>query len=114
VDIDAIMDLAITAARDTFGRTVTYTPPGGGAAFTIAADFQRTASSEQTGQSVDYSTYSPVLDCRMADFDDEGVDPRQGALVTLTAEGIAQTYEVTDVQPTAVGTVVLVLGRRST
>lgn len=112
MDIDAIMDLAITATRDTFGRAVSYVPPGGGAAVSIVADFQRSAQTQSTGQTVEASTYAPVLDCRMADFEDAGIDPQQGALVSFTAEGVAQTYEVTDVHPTGVGSVVLVLGRR--
>ena len=112
MDIDAIMDLAITATRDTFGRAVSYVPPGGGAAVSLVADFIRTAASEAVGQSVDVSTYAPALDCREADFTAAGIVPEMGALVTLTVEGVQQTFEVVDVTPVAVGTVHLQLGRR--
>ncbi len=112
MDIDTIMDLAITATRRTFGGVVSYVPPRGGAAVSIVADFQRASLSQQAGQSVDLSTYSPALDCREADFTDAGIVPEMGALVTFTAEGVSQTFEVTDVQPVAVGSVHLILGRR--
>ena len=112
MDIDAIMDTAITAARDVFGRAVSYVPPGGGAAVSIVADFQRSAQTQSTGQTVEASTYAPVLDCREADFTEAGIVPEMGALVTLTVEGVEQTFEVVDITPVAVGTVHLQLGRR--
>ena len=112
MDVDAIMDKAILAARKTFGRPVTYVPPDGGASKAFVADFQR-ASKNVDLDAVEHSTFDPRLDVRQADLDALGLVVEQQGVVSFTAEGKLQSYVVLDVQRSAVGTTVLVLGRRA-
>lgn len=117
MDVDAIMDLAITAARDVFGRTVTYTPVGG-VAVELVGDYQTSEQAANVGQSVDVSGGAPRLDLRTADLIAEGITPQNrkgtvaGDLVSFTVLDQTHTYEVIDVLPSAPGSTLLVLGRR--
>lgn len=112
VDVDEMMDLANTAVEDVFGRTMSYVPPGGGAAVQFVGDFQR-APKAVGYDDVEHSTYDPRVDVRQSHLTDLDLEIKQNGLVTFTAFGELQTYKITDVQQSAPGSVVLVLGRKS-
>lgn len=115
MDPDALMDLAVTATRQTFGRPVTYTPRSG-SPVTLRGDFQ---SQEQT-VSVDPPVTStvPVLDVRTADLVAAGVSPtprdgtRQGDAVSFAVRGVTHTFDVLAVEERSPWSTVLILGRR--
>lgn len=110
-DVEDIMDLAIAAAEDTFSLTVTYVAPDGSAPVTFPADYQRTAKTVGF-DNAEVSSFDPRLDVRKASLLDRGLDVRQGGLVSFVSEGESLSFEILDVSPTAVGTLVLQLGRR--
>lgn len=112
MNVDAIMDCAISGVEGIFGRPVTYTPAGG-APVSFDADFQERIETLQPGNEAGATSPVAALDCRKETLAAKGVTPKQGDSVALSVVGEARTYEVIDVQPTAPGSVLLVLGRSS-
>jgi len=116
MDPDELMDLAVSATKTTFGRSVTYTPQDS-AAVSIKGDFQQV----ETTLSTDPPTTStvPVLDVRTADLEAVGITPtardgtRAGDVVAFSVRGELHTYDVLAVEQRSPWSTVLVLGRRA-
>ena len=115
MDPDSLMDLAVSATKQVFGRAITYTPRSG-SPVTLRGDFQ----SQETQASTDPSmtTTAPVLDMRTADLVAAGISPtpkegsRDGDRVAFTVRGVAHTFDVLAVEERSPWSTVLILGRR--
>lgn len=112
MDVDAIMDVANVAVEDVFGRHVRYVPPGGGRAVEIVGDFQLAPKAVGLDDA-EFSTHDPRVDFRKSHLSVVGVTIEQNGLLSFELGGEAQTYRVLDVQQSATGSVVAVLGRKS-
>lgn len=112
MDVDALMDLAITAGRDVFGRAVTYTPALGAAVSGLSAIYTP-ASSFQVPELGGLDTGMPRLEFRTADLVDESITPAAGDTVAFTVEDVARTYKVVRVVKGDVGSTLLMLGEPS-
>lgn len=108
-DIDAIMDLAITAVRDTLGRPVSYVPSDGDAV-ALRAEFSESLQAGVAG----LDSAFPALSFREQDLIDAAIVPSaEGDAVTFDVLGVSRTYRVIEVIRPDVGSIVLRLGQRS-
>ena len=112
MNVDELMDLANVAVEDILGRPFSYVPPGGGAAIQLVGDYQR-APKTMSLDDVDHSTYDPRIDVRQSSLTECGVTLKQNGIVTLESFGATETYKIIDVQQSAPGSVIAVLGRKS-
>jgi hypothetical protein len=109
IDVDTLMDRAILATENTFGRTVAYSVQGTAPVVSVRGHYLRRHLEENAGASQSVSTTEDVLDFRVATLAAAGISPKQKDVVTF----LGQTWTVVDVQPGDTGTVYLVLGRRT-
>lgn len=86
-----LADRAITACRDLYGTSVTYTPVSTGVDESIAGILDESWESVDAGGEVPQNALLPVLDLRLADL---SVAPAQGD--SLVVDGVS--YSVIDVQ----------------
>jgi hypothetical protein len=110
IDVDQIMDTAIMAVRDVFGRPVSYSVAGTGPAIDLVAHYFREHNTFDEGTGAGVSTTRDVLDFRTADLTAAGISPRQNDVITMRD---GQVWRVLDVQPGDVGSLYLYVGRRS-
>lgn len=112
---DEYDDLVVTAVRDIFGRTVTYTPSGGQAAELVGyfGPVSQFMSPELGG----LETGMPRLEIRTLDLEDAGISPTSGTstaatsdTVTFTIRGTERTYRVVRKAEGDVGMTMLLLG----
>ncbi len=104
--VDELMDLPNVAARDSFGRPVVYTAPGGERVELDAIYTQRHKRvSYRDGAPV--TTIAPAIDVRHADI---GGEPEAGG----TVEVMGRIYRIVDLdEGNEPGVTVCILGRRS-
>lgn len=109
MDVDALMDVTITACRDFFGRAVVYTPLDGSPT-ALRGEFRN----ELQGQAPTFDTSAASLEFRSLDLSDAGIVPTaEGDVVTFDFLGVSRTYKVTEVVRPDVGCVICRLGIRS-
>jgi hypothetical protein len=109
-DVDDLMDMAISAVEDTFGRTVSYLPVGGSLVDVVG---DAVIAPDDGLDSPGVATPGNHLDCREATLETAGITPRAGDRVSFPVRGVTRTYEVTELRYPAHGSVHLVLGRRT-
>ena len=113
--VDDLMDLAVSATKTIFGRSVVYTPASG-SPVPLRGDFQSSETSLDTDPPT--TTTVPVLDMRTADLVAAGISPRprdgtrQGDVVAFFVRGEPHTYDVLAVEHRSPWSTVLTLGRR--
>lgn len=112
IDVDAIMDTAITGVETVFGRQVLYSVGGTAPAVELRAHYVRQHEELEGGipPGPGVSTTRNIIDFRRATLDAAGITPRQGDTLTMRD---GEVWRVLDVQPGDVGTVYLVIGRRA-
>lgn len=110
---DELDDLAITANRDVFGRTVMYAPDGGGASVELEG---RWAPREATAASgtLEWEAREPWMEFRALDLEDESIDPNdmRDGLLTFSLRGTSVTMRISQVHQSEVGLVSCSLSRR--
>jgi hypothetical protein len=109
VDVDALMDLPITACRDIFGRAVTYTPLNG-APVPLTAEH----TDALDPRAPQFDSVENSLSFRAQDLADAGITPTaEGDSVTFSVLGISRTNKIVEVLPERAGSIILRLGIRS-
>jgi hypothetical protein len=104
IDWDEVVNGPLMS-EDIFGEPVTYTPPTGGAAQSVAGVFDRGFVGPVMGETgIEVATREPVVSIRRALLTG---DPAKGGVVYVPS--VPETYLVTDVQPDGKGSVKLLL-----
>ena len=78
-------DELLAATMGTFGRTAQWTPKDGGAPFELVVELDERHAEAGSGEAVRVSASEVVLTVRLSDFDEQGLRPRQGDLVSIGA-----------------------------
>lgn len=106
--VDDILDLAVSAARDTFGRAVTYTPAGGDEGDAVELTGVYEAHDRFVAQDFGgLETGLPRLKLRTADLEEEELTPAQGDSVAFEVREVERTYQVVRVEKPDQGWTVL-------
>jgi hypothetical protein len=112
---DEYDDLCVTAVRDIFGRTVTYTPNGGAAVELLGyfGPVSQFMSPELGG----LETGMPRLEIRTLDLEAAGISPTSGTSTAATSDTVTfmmreteRTYRVVRKAEGDVGMTMLLLG----